>query len=118
MARYKQSVKPCPRRQLATVSKEVYFEIKNIAPSPSKPAIVFWLNKGEDKIILPDVINAKILEYTHWKDIFVLCSLSDNQKRGIDGNKLLDQKNQHQDQHVGKHTSLFLEELCLLQGSR
>ena len=89
MARYKLSVKPCPRCQLATVSKQVYFEVKNIAPSPLKPAIVFSLNKGEDKITLPDVIRVKILEYTHWKDIFVLCSLSDNQKREIDGNKLL-----------------------------
>ncbi len=89
MARYKQSVKPRPRRQLATVSKQAYFKVKNIAPSPSKPAIVFLLNKGEDKITLPDVINAKILEYTHWKDIFALRSLLDNQKREIDGNKLL-----------------------------
>jgi hypothetical protein len=118
MARYKQSIIPRPRHQLATVSKEVYFEVKNIAPSPSKPAIVFLLNKSEDKITLPDVINAKILEYMHWKDIFALCSLSDNQKREIDGNKLLDQENQHQDQHVGKRTSLLLEEWCLLQGSR
>jgi hypothetical protein len=89
MVRYKQSIKPRPRCQLATVSKQVYFEVKNIAPSPSKPAIVFSLNKGEDKITLPDVINAKILEYTHWKEIFVLRSLSDNQKREIDENKLL-----------------------------
>jgi hypothetical protein len=66
-----------------------YFKVKSIAPSPLKPAIVFLLNKGEDKITLPDVINAKILEYTQWKDIFVLRSLSDNQKREIDGNKLL-----------------------------
>ncbi len=58
MVRYKQSVKPRPRCQLATVSKQVYFEVKNIAPSPSKLAIVFSLNKGEDKITLPDVINA------------------------------------------------------------
>jgi hypothetical protein len=72
-----------------TVSKQVYFEVKNIAPSPSKPAPVLLLNKGEDKITWPDVINAKILEYTHWKDIFVLHSLSDNQKREINGNKLL-----------------------------
>jgi hypothetical protein len=89
MARYKQSVKPRPRRQLATVSKQVYFKVKNIAPSPSKPAIVFSLNKGGDKITLPDVINAKIFKYTHWKDIFALRSLSDSQKREIDGNKLL-----------------------------
>jgi hypothetical protein len=89
MVRYKQSVKPHPCRQLATVSKEVYFKVKNIAPSPSKPAIAFLLNKGEDKITLPDVLNAKILKYMHWKDIFVLCSLSDNQKREINGNKLL-----------------------------
>jgi hypothetical protein len=47
------------------------------------------LNKGEDKITLPDVINAKILKYMHWKDIFALRSLSDNQKREIDRNKLL-----------------------------
>jgi hypothetical protein len=80
MARYKQSIEPRPRRQMATVSKKVYFEVKNIAPSPSKPAIVFLLNKGEDKITLPDVINAKILKYMHWKDIFT---------REIDGNKLL-----------------------------
>ncbi len=104
MVRYKQSMKPRPHRQLVTVSKEVYFKVKNIAPSPSKPAIVFSLNKGEDKITLPDVINAKILKYMHWKDIFALCSLSDNQKREIDGNKLLDQENQHQDQHVGECT--------------
>jgi hypothetical protein len=89
MARYEQSIKPHPRRQLATVSKQVYFEVKNIAPSPLKPAIVFSLNEGEDKITLPDVINAKILEYTHWKDIFALRSLLGNQKREIDGNKHL-----------------------------
>jgi hypothetical protein len=89
MVRYKQSTIPCPHRQLATVSKQVHFEVKNIAPSPLRPAIVFLLNKGEDKIILPDVINAKILEYIHWKDIFALCSLLDNQKRDINRNKLL-----------------------------
>ncbi len=54
-----------------------------------KPAIVFLFNKSEDKITLPDVINAKILEHTHWKDIFALRSLSENQKREINGNKLL-----------------------------
>jgi hypothetical protein len=89
MAKYKQSGKPHPCHQLATVSKQVYFEVKNIAPSPSKPAIVFLLNKCEDKITLPDVINAKILKYTHWKDIFALRSLSDHHKREINGNKLL-----------------------------
>jgi hypothetical protein len=89
MAKYKQSGKPRPHRQLATVSKQVYFEVKNIAPSPSKPAIVFLLNKCENKITLPDVINTKILEYTHWKDIFALRSLSDHHKREINGNKLL-----------------------------
>jgi hypothetical protein len=47
------------------------------------------LNEGDDKSTLPDVINAMILKYTHWSDIFMLHSLSDNQKREIEGNKQL-----------------------------
>jgi hypothetical protein len=47
------------------------------------------LNEGDYKITLPDVINSKILEYAHWSDIFTLRSLSDNQKREINGNKNL-----------------------------
>jgi hypothetical protein len=54
-----------------------------------KPAVVFSLNEGDEKITLPNVINSKILEYAHWSDIFMLRSLSDNQKREIDGNKSL-----------------------------
>jgi len=78
-----------PRRQLASVYKTVYFGVKTITPPPSKPAVVFSLNEGDDKITLPDVINSKILEYAHWSDIFKLRSLSDNQKREINGNKSL-----------------------------
>jgi hypothetical protein len=90
MARYKQvaRVGPC-RLQLATVYKIVYFGVKTIVPSPSKPAAVFKMNEGDDKITLPDVINSKILEYTHWSNIFMLCSLSDSQKREINMNKPL-----------------------------
>ena len=61
-------------------------------PSPppiSKPAVVFLLNEGDNKSTLSDVINAMILEYTHWSDIFMLHSLLDNQKREIEGNKRL-----------------------------
>jgi hypothetical protein len=76
-----------PRRQLASVYKKVYFGVETITPPSSKPAIVFSLNEGDDKITLPGVINSKILEYAHWSDIFTLRSLSDNQKREIDGNK-------------------------------
>jgi hypothetical protein len=47
------------------------------------------LNEGDNKITLPDVVNSKILDYAHWSDIFTLRSLSDNQKREIDGNKSL-----------------------------
>jgi hypothetical protein len=78
-----------PRRQLASVYKTVYFGVETITPPPSKPAVVFSLNEGDDKITLPDVINSKILEYAHWSDIFKLRSLSDNQKREINGNKSL-----------------------------
>ena len=80
-----------PRRlQLASIYEKVYFGVETIAPIPSKSAVVFSLNEGYDKITLPDVINSKILEYAHWSDIiFILCSLSDNQKRAIDGNKSL-----------------------------
>ena len=79
-----------PRRQLASVYKKVYFGVKTITPPPSlKPAVVFSLNEGDHKITLPDVINSKILEYAHWSDIFKLRSLSDNQKREINGNKSL-----------------------------
>ena len=72
-----------PCRQLASVYKKVYFGVETITPLPSKPAVVFSLNEGDDKITLPDVINSKILEYAHWSDIFTLRSLSDNQKREI-----------------------------------
>jgi hypothetical protein len=78
-----------PRRQLASVYKKVYFGVKTITSPPSKPAVVFSLNEGDDKTSLPDVINSKILEYAHWSDIFTLRSLSDNQRREIDGNKSL-----------------------------
>jgi hypothetical protein len=78
-----------PRRQLASVYKTVYFGVETITPPPSKPAVVFSLNEGGNKITLPDVINSKILDYAHWSDIFMLRSLSDNQKREIDGNKSL-----------------------------
>ena len=78
-----------PRRQLASVYKTVYFGVETITPPPSKPAVVFSLNEGDGKITLPDVINSKILEYAHWSDIFKLRSLSDNQKREINGNKSL-----------------------------
>jgi hypothetical protein len=78
-----------PRRQLVSVYKKVYFGVKTITPPPSKPAVVFSLNEGDNKITLPDVINSKILEYAHWSDIFTLRSLSDNQRREIDGNKSL-----------------------------
>ena len=78
-----------PRRQLASVYKKVYFGVETITPPPSKPAVVFSLNEGDDKITMPDVINSKILEYVHWSDIFTLRSLSDNQKREINGNKSL-----------------------------
>ena len=78
-----------PCRQLASVYKKVYFGVKTITPPPSKPAVVFSLNEGDGKITLPDVINSKILEYVHWSDIFTLRSLSDNQKREINGNKSL-----------------------------
>jgi len=89
MARYKQVVRPHRRLQLANFNKMVYFEVETIAPPPSKPAVVFSLNEGDAKITLPDVINSKILEYSHWSDIFTLRSLSDNQKREIDVNKRL-----------------------------
>jgi len=69
--------------------KKVYFGVKTITPPPLKPAVVFLLNEGEDKITLPDVINSKILENVHWSDIFTLRSLSDNQRREIDDNKSL-----------------------------
>jgi hypothetical protein len=78
-----------PRRQLASVYKTVYFGVETITPLPSKPAVVFSLNEGDDKITLPDVINSKILDYAQWSDIFTLRSLSDNQKREINGNKSL-----------------------------
>jgi hypothetical protein len=78
-----------PRRQLASVYKTVYFGVETITPPPSKPAVVFSLNEGDNKITLPDVVNSKILDYAHWSDIFTLRSLSDNQKREIDGNKSL-----------------------------
>jgi hypothetical protein len=78
-----------PRRQLVSLYKKVYFVVKTITPPPSKPAVVFSLNEGDDKITLPDVINSKILEYVHWSDIFMLRSLSDNQRREIDDNKSL-----------------------------
>jgi hypothetical protein len=78
-----------PRCQLVSFYKKVYFGVKTITPPPSKPALVFSLNEGEDKITLPDVINSKILEYVHWSDIFTLRSLSDNQRREIDDNKSL-----------------------------
>jgi hypothetical protein len=78
-----------PRRQLVSFYKKVCFGVKTITPPPSKPAVVFSLNEGNDKITLPDVINSKILEYGHWSDIFTLRSLSDNQRREIDDNKSL-----------------------------
>ena len=78
-----------PRCQLVSVHKKVYFGVKTITTLPSKPAVVFSLNEGDDKITMPDVINSKILEYVHWSDIFKLRSLSDNQKREINGNKSL-----------------------------
>ena len=78
-----------PRRQLVSVYKKVYFGVKTITLPPSKPAIVFSLNEGDDKITLPDVINSKIHECAHWSDIFMLRSLSDKQKREINGNKSL-----------------------------
>jgi hypothetical protein len=93
MARSKQVARRCgshvPRRQLVNFQKKVYFVVKTITPPPSKPAVVFSLNEGDDKITLPDVINSKILEYVHWSDIFTLRSLSDNQRREIDDNKSL-----------------------------
>ncbi len=92
MARSKQVARHCgshPRCQLVSVYKKVYFGVKTITPPPSKPAVVFLLNEGDDKITLPDVINSKILEYAHWSDIFTLRSLSENQRREINGNKSL-----------------------------
>jgi hypothetical protein len=90
MVRYKQVARVGPHRlQLATVYKKVYFGVETIVPSPSKPATVFKMNEGDDKITLPDVINSKILEYTHWSNIFTLRSLSNSQKREIDVNKHL-----------------------------
>ena len=54
MERYKQVVRPHRHLQLATVYKKVYFGVKTIAPPPSKPAVVFSLNEGDDKITLLD----------------------------------------------------------------
>jgi hypothetical protein len=71
-----------------------------------KPAVVFLLNEGDDKITLPDVINSKILEYAHWSNIFTLRSLSDNQKREINGNKSLvfNLTMQHLNEIIKNHT--------------
>ena len=55
LARYKQVVRPHRRLQLVTVYKKVYFGVKTIAPPPSKPAVVFSLNEGGNKITLLDV---------------------------------------------------------------
>jgi len=55
MARYKQVVRPHRSLQLVTVYKKVYFGVKTIAPPPSKPAVVFSLNEGDDTITLLDV---------------------------------------------------------------
>jgi len=95
-----------PRCQLASVYKKVYFGVKTITPPPSKPAVVFSLNEGDDKITLPDVINSKILEYAHWSDIFMLHSLLDNQKREINGNKSLvfNLTMQHFDEIIKNHS--------------
>ena len=108
---------------------KVYFGVKTIAPSTSKPAIIFLLNEGDNKSTLSNVINAMILEYTHWSDIFTLCSLLDNQKREIEGNKhlifnltmqCLDEiiiRNLNVKTNKSSNTSHFvLEELCLLHG--
>jgi hypothetical protein len=41
--------------QLSSSIKRYNLEFKTIAPPPSKPAIVFSLNEGDDKITLLDV---------------------------------------------------------------
>jgi hypothetical protein len=41
--------------QLSSSIKRYNLEFKTIAPPPSKPAVVFSLNEGDDKITLLDV---------------------------------------------------------------
>jgi len=91
MARYKLTVRKRHggRRQLATRLYRAYFEVITIAPPPSKPAIVFSCDKGDNTITLTDAINSKILTYSHWKDVISLCDLTDNQFRAIQDNKRL-----------------------------
>ena len=91
MAKYKPTVRKQNGggRQLATRSYKAYFEVVTITPPPSKPAIVFSCDKGDNTITLTDAINSKILTYSHWKDVISLCDLTDNQFRAIQDNKRL-----------------------------
>ena len=76
MVRYKQSIRIRRRYQRVSVYNKVYFEVDTIV-----------INEGVDKITLPDVINSKILNYSHWKDIILLCGLDYIQCIAIENNK-------------------------------